>query len=212
MAGSPLGFARVRARRGSRALCWLSIFFLRLRGASMSSIVRFAARGTSSRNVACLSLCILLCAGVCAPALAQSAPATRTPAQDRRTPGEARAVRAFDAAKADKANALALRAFLEKMPKGGDLHLHLSGAVYAETLVDEAVADHLCFDTTSLSLCPRQRFRPVMRRRTGSCRCGPHRPGALQQDRRRPLHARLRPHVRVQRTRPVLRDLPSFLQ
>jgi len=68
------------------------------------------------------------------------------------TPGEQRAVRAFDAARADKANALTLEAFLAKMPKGGDLHMHLSGAVYAETFLKEAAADNLCVNPKSLSL------------------------------------------------------------
>jgi len=53
-------------------------------------------------------------------------------------------VRAFDAARASRANALALESFLAKMPKGGDLHMHLSGAVYAETFLKEAAADNLC--------------------------------------------------------------------
>ena len=49
-----------------------------------------------------------------------------------------------------------LRAFLQAMPKGGDLHLHLSGGVYAERLVDWAVKDGLCIDTTTdkLQACP----------------------------------------------------------
>ena len=68
------------------------------------------------------------------------------------TPGEQRAVRAFDAARADKANALALEAFLAKMPKGGDLHMHLSGAVYAETFLKEAAADNLCVNPKAMSL------------------------------------------------------------
>ena len=68
------------------------------------------------------------------------------------TPGEQRAVRAFEAAKSDKANALALEAFLAKMPKGGDLHMHLSGAVYAETFLKEAAADNLCVNPKALSL------------------------------------------------------------
>jgi len=67
-------------------------------------------------------------------------------------PGEQRAVRAFDAARADKANALALEAFLAKMPKGGDLHMHLSGAVYAETFLKEAAADNLCVNPKAMSL------------------------------------------------------------
>jgi len=68
------------------------------------------------------------------------------------TPGEQRAVRAFEAAKSDKANALALEAFLAKMPKGGDLHMHLSGAVYAETFLKDAAADNLCVNPNPKSL------------------------------------------------------------
>ena len=41
-----------------------------------------------------------------------------------------------------------LREFLYAMPKGGDLHNHLSGAVYAETFLDLARRDGMCFDAT----------------------------------------------------------------
>src|SRR5208283_1081728 len=68
------------------------------------------------------------------------------------TPGEQRAVRAFDAAKSAKANALELEAFLARMPKGGDLHMHLSGAVYAETFLKEAAADNLCVNPNPKAL------------------------------------------------------------
>lgn len=37
-------------------------------------------------------------------------------------------------------------AFLRQMPKGGDLHSHLSGAVYAESLIRWAAEDGLCID------------------------------------------------------------------
>ena len=46
----------------------------------------------------------------------------------------------------------ALRAFLARMPKGGDLHVHLSGAVYAERLIAWAVQDRLCVRLTDLSI------------------------------------------------------------
>ena len=44
-----------------------------------------------------------------------------------------------------------LRAFLNDFPKGPDLHVHLSGAVYAETFIRDAAEDGLCVDKTSLS-------------------------------------------------------------
>jgi adenosine deaminase len=48
-------------------------------------------------------------------------------------------------------NPLALHAFLLDMPKGGDLHVHLSGAVYAESWIRAAAADHLCVNVLALS-------------------------------------------------------------
>ena len=39
-----------------------------------------------------------------------------------------------------------LRTFLQAMPKGGDLHNHLVGAIYAETLLNWAAEDGLCVD------------------------------------------------------------------
>ncbi len=48
-------------------------------------------------------------------------------------------------------NPLALRAWLLKMPKGADLHMHLSGAVYAETFIRDAAEDNLCVDTAKLA-------------------------------------------------------------
>ena len=42
-----------------------------------------------------------------------------------------------------------LGAFLREMPKGADLHTHLTGAVSTETLLRFAVEDGLCLDTTT---------------------------------------------------------------
>ena len=65
------------------------------------------------------------------------------------TVGEARAIRAFDLAKGF--GEPGVYAFLRTMPKGADLHMHLSGAIYAETFLKDAVADGLCVDPTKLS-------------------------------------------------------------
>ncbi len=45
-----------------------------------------------------------------------------------------------------------LLAFLLRMPKGGDLHNHLSGAIYAETYIDWAAQNGLCVDQTAYAL------------------------------------------------------------
>jgi adenosine deaminase len=69
------------------------------------------------------------------------------------TSREQRAIRAFNTA---KKNPLELNAFLARMPKGADLHMHLSGAIYAETFIKDAAADGLCVDPKTLSL-----FKPA---------------------------------------------------
>lgn len=43
-------------------------------------------------------------------------------------------------------------AFLLKMPKGADLHNHLSGSIYAETYIEWAVQAGLCVNTTTMTL------------------------------------------------------------
>src|ERR1041385_8545955 len=43
-------------------------------------------------------------------------------------------------------------AFLLKMPKGGDLHNHLSGAIYAERYIEWAAEKGLCINTRTMFL------------------------------------------------------------
>jgi adenosine deaminase len=79
---------------------------------------------------------------------AQSTP--KRPAEKSATP-ESRTARDLDAA---RQNPLSLRMWLYKMPKGADLHIHLTGAVYAESFIRAAAEDHLCVDITTLSFAP----------------------------------------------------------
>jgi hypothetical protein len=44
-----------------------------------------------------------------------------------------------------------LFAFLVQMPKGGDLHSHLSGAIYAESYIQWAAASGACLNTTTMA-------------------------------------------------------------
>jgi hypothetical protein len=45
-----------------------------------------------------------------------------------------------------------LLAFLQQMPKGGDLHVHLAGAIYAESMIDWASENALCVDRSTSKL------------------------------------------------------------
>ena len=46
---------------------------------------------------------------------------------------------------------LMLAAFLQAMPKGGDLHNHLTGAVYAESYIQTAAREGFCVDRRALA-------------------------------------------------------------
>lgn len=81
----------------------------------------------------------LASAVLCAPGFAVQA----------QTSPEAHAAHAY--AVAAKAGPLALHAFLDRFPKGADLHVHLSGAIYAETFIKDAAEDGLCVDPNQLS-------------------------------------------------------------
>lgn len=94
------------------------------RGEMMSGVKRLAGA----------ALGVLLLAGT-----AQAASPALSP--------EARTAARFEAAAKNRAQ---LRLFLRAMPKGGDLHNHLSGAAYAEDFLAWADADGLCVTTGPL--------------------------------------------------------------
>ena len=83
------------------------------------------------------------------PSLLLALLSTSVLAQSAGNAHELRTARAFDEAK--KQGPLALRGFLVGMPKGADLHVHLSGAIYAESFLRAAGEDGLCIDTKALS-------------------------------------------------------------
>jgi adenosine deaminase len=87
-----------------------------------------------------LALCCLV------PAVRGQAP---QPPLAAPTAAEHRVSIAMDQAR--KQGPLALHAFLHAMPKGGDLHNHLSGAVYAETWLRDAAEDNLCVDPANMA-------------------------------------------------------------
>ncbi len=85
------------------------------------------------RGLRYAALCALLCAFGVAPAPTPAARAAADLQAVRNTPER-------------------LRDFLQRMPKGGDLHHHLTGAVYAESYIGYAVEDGDCIDTSSFAI------------------------------------------------------------
>ncbi len=83
--------------------------------------------------------------------LALTLPAPALLAQQKNSP-EQRTARHYDSIRQQPG---LLLAFLREMPKGGDLHIHLAGAIYSESLIDFAAADGFCIDrTTSVLIAP----------------------------------------------------------
>lgn len=95
-----------------------------------------------------LRRCLILSVWACLPAAVHARPApapTPTPAQQR----EQQVAQLFREAAAQPAQ---LRTWLQAMPKGGDLHNHLSGSVYAEDYLQWASHDGACVQLDDLSL------------------------------------------------------------
>lgn len=109
-----------------------------------------------SAIVLSLSYLLWLAAGIAA----QDQPFKNTPARPATAAGlvlregqpetpEARTERALEAARGNDGT---LYAFLREMPKGGDLHNHDVGAVYAENWIAFAAESKLCVDRQKLAL------------------------------------------------------------
>ena len=93
---------------------------------------------TTTLKTLCMGVALTACMTL--PAFGQSKP---TASAQQRTEAHFRTIRAQPPE---------LWAFLKDMPKGGDLHSHLSGAIYAESMVGWAVEDGLCVDPKTLSV------------------------------------------------------------
>lgn len=93
------------------------------------------------------SLTLLL---ACALAVgAQSSIALIPPATSAQAESEQNTARYFETIRKSPAQ---LWAFLLKMPKGGDLHNHLSGSIYAESYIQWAAENGLCVNNQTLAL------------------------------------------------------------
>jgi hypothetical protein len=123
----------------------------------MSRRFRFRPAG----DVAALLLLLVgaACASSGGAGPASSGPADASAPQGRVVPAwvgypgtaaaEAAAEATFEALRADSAR---LYAFLLALPKGGDLHSHLSGAIYAESFLAWAEEDGFCIAVATLTV------------------------------------------------------------
>jgi adenosine deaminase len=87
-----------------------------------------------------ISVCSLLAALPIGCSSGSSAPAATSATPEQKTAAHLTAI---------EGNAAELTAFLTQMPKGGDLHNHLSGAVYAETYLGWAAKAKDCIETSA---------------------------------------------------------------
>lgn len=124
---------------------WSKCF--RLRGNKQSFLLTterpMSFQGKSSvllASVPALLLCLLTAAGCSAAPAPVTAPAGRSACSQTRSIDEA-----FQCARQDPN---ALRALLLAMPKGGDLHHHLTGAIYPEVLLQLASYQGLSVDVS----------------------------------------------------------------
>lgn len=101
----------------------------------IATMCRSRVAWATALAVATLGLWVLLTSGL--------TPAAAELARVEPTASELRAAKALDAVRGDP---LALHVFLKRMPKGAELHIHLHSAVFAETLIGDAVEDKLCVD------------------------------------------------------------------
>ena len=49
-------------------------------------------------------------------------------------------------------NEAELTAFFSQMPKGGDLHHHFSGSIYAEPILEDAISEDFYLNTTTMEV------------------------------------------------------------
>lgn len=98
--------------------------------------------GRSSLKFVSLAAAIGLAASCATDSISFAVSANATPSH------EAETARVFETIKSDQS---ALRIFLRAMPKGGDLHNHLSGTPYAEEFLDWAASRDFCIDPDQLT-------------------------------------------------------------
>ena len=106
---------------------------------------RFSTRVLFVHTV--LSLTLVLC---CTLAVMAQSPDARTPGlKSEQSAFEQKTARYFESIRKSPPQQLA---FLLRMPKGGDLHNHLSGSIYAESYIQWAAENGLCVNNETMAL------------------------------------------------------------
>jgi adenosine deaminase/adenosine deaminase CECR1 len=100
-------------------------------------IFSFRRRSSTAHTVSTLAIGLALTSAACATS------------QNRALTNEERTAAWLDA---HRDRPPMVRMFLQRMPKGADLHTHLSGAVYAESYIAWAAAEGLCVETASSTI------------------------------------------------------------
>jgi hypothetical protein len=94
-------------------------------------------------------LVVVLLYCLTSPAQSVTAPKASATGAPRQTSPEQRTVRHFETLRKSPPQQLA---FLLKMPKGADLHNHLSGSIYAESYIQWAAENGLCVNNQTMTL------------------------------------------------------------
>lgn len=100
------------------------------------------------RNIS-LSLVVVMLCGSLLSAQPQIKSTPPRPITNQRGTAEQRTASHFESIRKSPGKQLA---FLRKMPKGGDLHNHLSGSIYAERYIEWAAENGLCVNSRTMAL------------------------------------------------------------
>jgi hypothetical protein len=113
----------------------------------VESLLRFFRSIVGSAIAAVFVVQITYAAPVCATEHRRQE--TMTPDASPRLAAEERTARYFDHI---VSSPVLLMKFLHDMPKGGDLHIHLTGSAFAESLISWARRDGMCVDLATMNL------------------------------------------------------------
>lgn len=110
---------------------------------------KFSVARALRRTISWTLVVVVLSGGLMLPAQSNAQSTQSRPTTIQRGSAEQRTARYFESIRKSPPKQLA---FLLKMPKGGDLHNHLSGSVYAERYIEWAAENGLCVNNRNMGL------------------------------------------------------------